>query len=302
MKRAELPPRPRPAPPPGPGVLRNALGQMAGRTAVVDATRVGHQFTASCTFDARFLRGRDSEVIGRLEGVLRDLNRQACSYVAASLGEMEIAGAPSVDVEPSVISEGYEITRYYAVVFPRHNPSYARSRASANPGTRPPPDGRLHHVGTTSLRDLANQIELQQLLAADDCALWLLTTLAREIGAVGDRARRHPSMPTSCLREAMAAGSWDAWLNPSAALVLLGQPGDDLERGAAHAAMDALGINLDQIRWRGLAQGLSFGVYQEAPSLRVVLDLRERCHGRGHAERDVLDALETLWRPILGRG
>lgn len=33
-----------------------------------------------------------------------------------------------------------------------------------------------------------------------------------------------------------------------------------------------------------------------------LLALRGHHHDRGIAERDVLDALEALWRPILGRG
>jgi hypothetical protein len=53
---------------------------------------------------------------------------------------------------------------------------------------------------------------------------------------------QNPSLPGEVLRRLLVDGDDDAWLNPSAQLVLLEQPGVDLLRGALLCACDAAGI------------------------------------------------------------
>lgn len=109
-----------------------------------------------------------------------------------------------------------------------------------------------------------------------------------EFSSAGERARRNPSLPENILRECMVAGSWDAWLNPAARMVLMTSPGEDLLMGAMEAALDCFPAE----KIRGLDKGLTGALAWLLHCARIQSVSR-------YPQRQVLLALKDLLAPIL---
>lgn len=115
-----------------------------------------------------------------------------------------------------------------------------------------------------------------------------LVGVAWTFSGVGERARRNPSLPEKVLRECMVAGSWDAWLNPAARMVLMASPGEDLLLGATQAALDCFPV--ERI----------YGLGRDTVGVLSVLLHRARIRSVSRRlQREVLCALKELLAPIL---
>lgn len=190
------------------------------------------------------------------------------------------------DLLESYVGSDFQLRVRFAVGYPKTNPSFYRNLGD---------EGMVPDGFPTSEKLLSGgfaeeprpRVDLQ-LKAADPLTPGSeLVPLAREISLVGDLARRNPSLPYHTLRDLLVAGSWDAWLNPSAAMVLLSNPGEDLVVGAQLAARDCLREQF--------LRGNFFG--SRAP-LHALLRFRN-AGSIPPQRRQVLQVLTELFQPML---